>query len=616
MVKCDIIIKKGENMNKNQLLELYREIYGEKNVELNYEMDWELCPDVLYSLSYDDDDFRNAVVIDCNEDETQFFLSDAGQTILAFDDRAIFETMPSIKNLMEKYDVEFDGIKFFLKLQQYDVDYLKQRTSDFMCFVYSVWYFALDLSMYAFPILERGHFFDEEIEKQLIHKGLSLPDVVEKLKTQFDSFAFDEVERMYYIIKNDVKHYLAKSYDGYLFCDWKEKKEEFWDFQPQADMLDYDLLLKTLKNVFPDEFSEEEKSFSTFIFQDNQPIKFWLVQENGFCYFTDNGRARKNFKQQVSDEKFSKLANFGVHNNELRLYLNSKFLAKPEYESRELRRNLVAMALNTKDLNEFDFSNIKKMETKLNSFENIKHFLTKYAKFECEDNQQECFFERKIDLLDDIKIKFTLQKSREFCYLAIKNTFEGEKLEKVKNLLSKTQFEFDCKENCFKVKIFENGPDALKEKIYYAVNFVVCFDCLVKILNGQKLGIEQQSQNACDFEVLLPKLHQWLDGNDFFGFFCSTYSKTPETRYVNFYAFNRGVYGDAIICLSLKNVDDKIVVFSDLLEQELRKGNEKLQELVDCFQCENNIVDLQNYKEKISSMFKLVIVAKMLGFVG
>ena len=291
-------------MTKKELVEIYRNIYGKDNVYYNCLGNYEIYPDILYSLEYDDDDYRNSVVISCNEDETQFYLTDNGDSFSKFSEEQLFEVMPTIKNLIKKYNVQMLTYEFRMELKDFSEDYLKKATSDFMCCIFSIWYFVMHLAPYGYAFLERGYYFDETVQERLEFKGLDFAEVVKICKKDYDNFFFDDSERMYYKLENNERKYLFQSYDGYLFTDLKEKEEIHIKNPIQKPNHTFDDLVDFLAKNFAGKFNQDEKTFETFIYDNGEPIKFMLKKENGKFYFTDLGKARKNYKKKVSDNKF------------------------------------------------------------------------------------------------------------------------------------------------------------------------------------------------------------------------------------------------------------------------------------------------------------------------
>ena len=103
-------------MTLNELVDIYKKIYGDNNVVYyNDSRTWELCPDLIYSLDYDDNDFRNMVAITQN-DSGELFLSSNNEDIMAFDTMKQYEIEPVKNNVIKKYGLEVDNYTIVKKL--------------------------------------------------------------------------------------------------------------------------------------------------------------------------------------------------------------------------------------------------------------------------------------------------------------------------------------------------------------------------------------------------------------------------------------------------------------------------------------------------------------------
>ena len=605
-------------MTKKELVEIYRNIYGKENVYYNYIGNYELFPDILYSLEYDDDDYRNSVIISCNEDQTEFFLSDSGDSFAKFSEEQLFEVMPTIKNLAKKYNVQVLLHEFRMPLKQFDEQYLKEVASDFMCFVFSVWYFVLHLAPYGYAFLERGYYFDETIESQIEFKGQDFKKVVEICKNEYDNFFFDEQERMYYKLDNNEKKYLFHSYDGYLFAKLEEKEEIHTKNPIYRSKHTFDELVDFLEKTFKEKFNKDDKTLETIIYENGKPIKFHLKEENGKHYFTDLGATRKNYKHKVSDDKLcSLMEEFDIVNDEVRFYISLEYLTTSSYNLVKFNRLLTKFAITSKDLNEYDFSRIKRFKTQLCSFEDIKEAFVNFANLKAVDFENRCDFECKIKVLNNKTFKFSLIKGKEEHYLIFENYFKGKKLQLILQMLNCEKIVFDKEMNAFKIAVYENDTGEFLNKLCLMIQFISFYKNFTNLYKGIPIFKSDENALPCDYKVMYKKLNKKENIQKSFGYHIGeSWFGNNENRTMTLFFFNMFVGNyKKVDSLSIQNYDGRLIIVSNFLKDEVVESNKVLRYVASLFAWEDVFVDLKNIKNKISALLQLTFIARMMGLI-
>lgn len=616
-------------MDLKQLVQIYKEIYGQDCVELDgYDFLWTITPEFLHSLDYNNDEFRNVVKLNQDKITNVFYLTDNGHTYRAFTLKEIYEATPSILNLQKKYGVEQRDNEFIINLEAFDKDYIKKRTSDFSCFLFSVWHFCLHLSKYACAFLERGYNYEEELEKLVLFKGEKFENVINVCKNNYPTFAFDEKERLYYILENNEKKYLLKLLDGYIFSSIQFRNEIVLanHTEQKIDLTTIEVI-KFLKQALGERFSEKDCSYSSVVYKNGKPLKVYLQEENNVFYFTDKGRAKLDYNKNIQDNDLAKLVDFDtIKNGEIRFYINA-ILQKNNLDNARyiLNKELNRMIFASVDLKEFDFSNIGKFETSLIDYKEILCFLKDKVKANIVENENFAVVEMKSKTLKSISAKFNLEKGTEFCYLTLKNTLNKHRLNKLLHDFKSDIVFFDKSDNKFKTPIYENDLGMLSNKIYNMVQFAIFYKNYKKMIkdNGIK-NLKNVKDNKNEgiakttYDEIYKKLSKKLKEDSFLGFYVGQiWTQGKNDKKMVLFFFNVFYKETLKVCnLNICKVNGDLIIYNELLINALQSNNSgKLKKLIKYFNLTSNKINTHNVLEKISNMLNLVITAKCLGLV-
>ena len=611
-------------MTLKELIEIYKEIYGDENVEFSsFDYVWTLCPNLLYSLDYFNDEFRNVVNVVEDEYTNEFYLTDSRETYYAFTQKELFEVTPTILALLKKYNIELKDNMFAFKLEKFDKNYLKEKTSNFMCFMYSVWHFCLHLSKYKCAFLERGYYYDESIESQVLFKGESFENVLKTCKDKFENFAYDSEQRLYYILEDNQKKYLLKLLDGYTFSSIAFRNEQILTHDvPNAIDMSLEKVVDILKQALEGKFDTKDLSYQTVVYKNKKPLKVFLMQENGKFFFTDKGIAKANLSSNIDDNELAKYTNtFTIVNGEIRCYLGKLLTQKVDAIKFYLNMELNRIVLVGQDLQEFDFSNIGKFETSLNTYKNVLDFLKERVRAKVFENGDCAEIQVKLKVISNKQIKFNFEKGDEFNYLTFKNTLGKTALSKFLKDLKSNIVYYDNVDNKFKTPIYENDQGKLSNKIYNMVQFILFYQNYKKITFGK--GIldcknDKTNQDICTYAEMYKKLNQKANKEDFFGYYVGeTWIQRKDSREMVIFFFNAFYEETVKVCaVQIKNTENGLVVFNDKLENAKDKNPKQINNLFKKFGLADNSINLTNSKHKISSMVQLFIYAKCLGLIN
>lgn len=604
-------------MTIEDLYKKLKNIYGEDCLKRHYEKsNMELLSNILYQLDYDDDDYRNMMAID--EVGSEFFLTDLGESSIKFSQKTWFESWPTIKNLMKKYSVVFSNGAFFKKIDSENIEDIKQIVSDYMCFIFSTWFFALHQSMYAYPVLSRGYFYREEYENEVVFNNEEFFDVIKKCKDTYSDFAYDKNERLFYRFVEGKKKYLVKLFDGYTFNDLiPDKEEDISSFGEGITDFTKEEIINKIKKVAGDKFDPNDLSYTTYICENGIPFKFYLKSEDNKYFFTDKGNAKKKYKKECTQNEFAALIDCSSSKNfDARVYIENTYLKNDEAFAKFLDEKINLLALTTKDINEVDFSRIGKFETQLNSFENIREIILEKAKCEVVDEENKCTFITPYEYENDEKVCFSLERGEEFSYFTFDNKYEGETLEKLLMFLKDKDIVFDKEENKFKIFVYENHEGIVIRKAHKMLELIIFYTNANKFFRtGYTRRTEEERPST--YEDVCKKLKEIKNFGPFFGFYESSYKWTKESEETKvLFVFGQYFYHPSITKsanVEIRKEGDKYCVRNERLEKALANANanEYLLNLVENFNLNNRTITNDSLKMKLSNMVQLVICAQI-----
>ena len=599
-------------MTLEGLYEKLKSIYGENCLTWNYETGKkELLCDIFYQLDYSEDDFVSMISV--SEANGEFFLT-AFKSTCCFGEEGGFEVLPTIKNLVKKYGINADFTK---KIESFESEYLQKTVSDFMCFFFSSWFFVLHQARYGYPVLSRGYYYREEYESQVEFKNEEFLDVIKKCKDTYSDFYFDEDERLFYRLVDGSKKYLVKLFDGFTFNSLVPDKEEV--IMPRGEGIKNftkEEIVEKIKEAAGDKFNEKELSYTTFIYENNVPIKLYLKREGNKYFFTDKGVTKQKYKKECSEDEFAALVDcFDLKNFEVREYLQERDLLAKDTLSKALEQKLNFMALKTVDVNEFDFSNIGKFATKINSYKNIREIILKCAQCEVYDEVDKCTFIAPFKYEDGKNVSITLEKGEVFSYYTFNNGYSGETLEKLLALLKDKDISFDKEENKFKILVYECDERCVLRKAHKMLEFIIFYTNINKFFSENSLEKCEEDIPSTYGEVCanLKKLENY---GPFWGFYESWYGLSGASEKTNVVFVFGTYYIDSKIARSasveIKKESNKYFVSNYRLEQVLLNGaGEQLLNLINNFDLSSRVVTNSNFKTKLSNMVQFVICAQL-----
>ena len=604
-------------MTIEELYEKLKGIYGKDCLKRHYYLDnMELLSNILYQLDYDHDEERNMMAI--AEIDGEICLTDLGDTFSFFNQEAKFESKLTIKNLMKKYGIIQKDYAFVKKFESFEDEKIKHAVSDFMCFIFSVWFFGLHHIRYGYPILSRGYYYREEYESQVEFKGEEYLDIIKKCKESYSDFAFDKDEKLFYRIVDGKKKYLVKLFDGFTFNDLVPDKEEHQGYlAPTTNSIDFEALKIKIKQVAGDKFNEDDLSYTTYIFDENRkPLKFYLKKERNHFYFTDKGRAKKQLKKDLDLNQFKAITDCTESKNfDVRCYISQKDLDDKDF-GKVLEEKIHYIALTSKDINEFDFSNIGKFHTKINDYETIRQLIIDKAECEVIDEENKCTFITPLEYDDGKNIRFSLEKGEPFCCFTLKNGYDGELLEKLLLFLKDKDISYDKQENKFKVMVYENHEGLVLRKAHKMLEFIIFYTNINKFF---RTGYPKREEKIIpsSYKDMCKKLKEIKNYGPFFGFyegFIRSAGDTEDTKVIfvfGKYYFDPNIARSASV--EIRKEGDKYCVRNFKLEEALANANtnEYLLNLVENFDLKNRVITNDSLKMKLSNMVQLVICAQI-----
>ena len=606
-------------MTIKELEGVFKKIYGEDCFRYdNYSNTRQLCSDILYQLDYDNDDTRNMMVLS-QEEGGDFYLTDAGDTIATFYQEKEYEIKPVVKNLMKKYGIEKHGHEYRKKIEKFDEDYLKRLASDFMSFIFGVWFFALHNSFYSYPILNRGTYYHEEHEEGLMFEDKTFEEVVKLCKKKFDTFKYDEKERMYCIEEDGKKKFLVKCENKFAFIDFSLYPERIAEHSGENIEKTFEEVVEILAKELGDKFDKNDNSFTTYIYRDNKPIKYYLKQEGKKIFFTDKGQTKKGCKEDYDIDRFASLVDcYDCKEFQIRTYLKNSYFERKDF-AKEIIKNIHYCALASQNINEVDFSNVGKFATKLNDLESIKEEIAEESGCNVIEQKDCCSFETDLYLPNGKRIVLNLERGKKENYFTFKNELEGEKLDFLLANLQYPDIKYCKRKKHFKIAVYENDFGWILNKFYTLLSFVVFYANIDKFEEDFVADKDTQTGVPMGYEEIKTAISQLKGEREFFGFTTGSYGfarATEHTHVIWVFGRYRFINIPTSCYVEIKKFGDVWCLNNDNINKA--KNNEKVKDklavLERNFNLQTTVLTKENFQTKLSNMVQFILCAKMAGY--